>query len=291
MHKFKSHFVYDTQKRSGILILLILILIALGFAFWYEPSYDIAISSEEAQEIETFQRHVDSLKLVEIENRKPKIYPFNPNFITDYKGYTLGMSAEEIDRLHRFRESDKWINSITDFKRVTQVSDTLLHKISPFFKFPDWVTNPKPKKKNGYKRTWKTNEEKRDLNTMTAGQLLSIEGVDEQSADKILKYRDKIGGFLIYKQVYDVYGVPTDVKRAILDEYTVKVVPAVTKINVNTATASDISTVPMLSFNLAMEIINYRTLREGITSIEELAQIEGMTPYKFERIRLYLKID
>ena len=126
---------------------------------------------------------------------------------------------------------------------------------------------------------------------MTAGQLLSIEGVDEQSADKILKYRDKIGGFLIYKQVYDVYGVPTDVKRAILDEYTVKVVPAVTKINVNTATASDISTVPMLSFNLAMEIINYRTLREGITSIEELAQIEGMTPYKFERIRLYLKID
>ncbi|RMB56280.1 helix-hairpin-helix domain-containing protein [Dokdonia sinensis] len=291
MHKFKSHFVYDTQKRSGILILLTIILIALGFAFWYEPSYDIALSPEEAQEIQVFQQRIDSLKGVEIENRKPKVYPFNPNFITDYKGYTLGMSTLEIDRLHRFRESDKWINSIADFKRVTQVSDSLLNKISPYFKFPDWVTNPKTTTSYSSKRTWKTTEEKGDINTVTLAQLEAIEGVDAQSAHKILKYRNKIGGFIIYKQVYDVYDVPYDTKRAILDEYTVQQVPVVSKLNVNTASASDLSTVPMLSFELAMEIVNYRTLREGITSIEELAKIDGMTSYKFERIKLYLNID
>lgn len=291
MHKFKSHFVYDTQKRSGILILMTIILIALGFAFWYEPSYEIAVSPEQEQEILVFQQRIDSLKLVEIENRKPKIYPFNPNFITDHKGYTLGMSIAEIDRLHRFRESEKWINSIADFKSVTQVSDTLLNKISPFFKFPDWVTNPKVTTTYKSKRTWKTTEEKGDINTATVVELEDIEGVDAQSADRVIKYRSKIGGFLIYKQVYDVYDVPYDTKRAILDEYTVQKVPVVTKINANTASASDLSTVPMLSFELAMEIINYRTLREGITSIEELSEIEGMTPYKFERIRLYLKID
>lgn len=58
----------------------------------------------------------------------------------------LGMSLVEIDKLHRFRESDKWVNSKADFKKVTGVSDSLLAEISPYFKFPEWVTNPKPKK-------------------------------------------------------------------------------------------------------------------------------------------------
>ncbi len=95
------------------------------------------------KELDKFQKEIDSLKMVEIENSKPKIYPFNPNYITDYKGYTLGMSVEEIDRLLEFRKQDKWINSAEQFQQVTQVSDSLLNAISPYFKFPEWVTNPK----------------------------------------------------------------------------------------------------------------------------------------------------
>lgn len=288
MNNFKSHFFYDRQKRSGILILIGLILLGIGFSYGYQPEKEIIISKAEQLEVAAFQKQIDSLKLIEIENRKPKKYPFNPNYITEYKGYTLGMSMEEIGRLHRFRESGKWINSKEDFKKITQVSDSLLAVISPYFKFPDWVTNPKTKTTYTKKRTWKTFEEKADLNKITLEKLIAIDGVDKIIADKILRHIRKIGGYQIDDQLYDVYGISTKIKRSILNEYTVKEKPTVIYINVNTATASDLSTIPLLNFDLAKEIVDYRILHEGIKSLDELSELDGMTDYKLARIKLYL---
>lgn len=288
MNNFKSHFFYDRQKRSGILILTGLILIGIGFSYFYQPEKEILISEAEQLEVIAFQKQIDSLKQIEVENRKPKQYPFNPNYITEYKGYTLGMSMEEVSRLHRFRESGKWINSKEDFKKVTQVSDSLLAEISPYFKFPDWVINPKTKTTSTKKRTWKTFKEKADLNKITKEKLIAIEGVDEAIADKIMRHIYKIGGYQIDGQLYDVYGVSAKIKRSILNEYTVKEKPEVIFINVNTATASDLSTIPLLNFDLAKEIVDYRVLHEGIKSLDELLVLDGMTDYKLARIKLYL---
>jgi len=51
-------------------------------------------------------------------NAAPHIYPFNPNFITDY-GYKLGMTSEEINRLLNYRATNKWINSAEEFQKFT----------------------------------------------------------------------------------------------------------------------------------------------------------------------------
>ena len=124
MSAFKSHFVFSKNQRNGIFLLLALIVIVQCAYFFIDfSSDDIEVNSKE---LTKFQHEVDSLKLVEIEKSKPKIFPFNPNFITDYKGYSLGMSNEEIDRLLAFRKQDKWINSVQQFQDVTQVSDSLL---------------------------------------------------------------------------------------------------------------------------------------------------------------------
>ncbi len=291
MTSFKSHFLYDSRKRSGILFLSILILASTAFVIWYEPEKEIIITEDEKRGVIALEKKIDSLKLLEIEKRKPKIYPFNPNYITDGKGYALGMSVEEIDRLLRFRESGKWINSKADFKEVTKVSDSLLDNISPYFKFPDWVTRPKTTKSYSQASKWKTAEQKGDLNTLTYDDLLSIEGIDEDAATKISRHLKKIGGYQIDNQIYDVYGVPSKIKRLVLNEYTVKKAPVIKKINVNIASASDLSTIPLLDFDLAKEIVDYRLLNEGIKALEELLKLDGMTDYKFQRIRLYLHIE
>lgn len=288
MNSLKSHVIYDSRKRRGILLFTTVLIILIVILIWYHPEQDIVTLEAEQLKVEVFQKEIDSLKSVAVENNKPKIYPFNPNFITDYRGYTLGMSTEEVDRLLRFRESGKWINSSKDFKKVTKVSDSLLAVISPYFKFPEWVTNPKPKVND--RPQWKTKEEKQDLNTLTYEALLRIEGVNEQDATKITQHHKKVKGYQVDQQIYDVYGVTTKVKRLVLDEYTVKEKPIIDLINVNTATASDLSTVPLLNFDLAKEIVDYRILREGIKSLDELQKLEGMTEYKFERIKLYLRI-
>ena len=38
------------------------------------------------------------------------IYPFNPNFISEYKAYKFGMSLPEINRLRAYRQRNLYVN-------------------------------------------------------------------------------------------------------------------------------------------------------------------------------------
>ena len=242
MNKLKSHFTYDSHKRSGILALIILILLAFGCYLFVPKPTTIAITAEEQQELIAVQQYIDSVQEIKKQSTIT-IYPFNPNFISDYKGYTLGMDVEEIDRLHRFRESGKWINSSADFKKVTQVSDSLLTTISPYFKFPAWVSERKSTKKNRSK----TNTQKKELNLITIEELMTYEDIDEEIAIKVVNERQRMDGFLIDQQLYDIWGLPKTAVRNILQDYTVKTSPEIEKININLASASDLATVKYLS--------------------------------------------
>ncbi|SRX54749.1 helix-hairpin-helix domain-containing protein [Aequorivita sp. CIP111184] len=288
----KSHFTFNKQQRSGVLLLLLLIVLLLC-VYWFVDFSEEDTFDTSSAEIVAMQKELDSLRLVEMENRKPKKYPFNPNFITDYKGYTLGMSNKEIDRLFQYRKKDKWINSAADFKKVTGVSDSLLKELSPYFKFPDWVTNPKPKKdyksEKGFSE--KSFTQKIDLNKASEEQLQQISGIGEALSKRIISYRDKLGGFSDDIQLYSVYGLDPTVVQRTLNIFTVKTPKKISKLNINMASASDISTIPGISFEMAKKIWEYRRLREKITSIQELNKIEGITERKLQLFQLYLSTE
>lgn len=178
----QSHFKFTQKQRSGIFLLLLLIILFQSIYFFVDFSSEKIVVDQ--KELQLFQQEIDSLRLAKVKKRKPEIYPFNPNYITDYKGYTLGMTNQEIDRLLYFRKQNKWVNSVKQFQEVTKVSDSLLNKISPYFKFPDWVTNPKPKVSfANYSNAVKTFEQKLDLNTATLKQLQRVNGVGEKLSE------------------------------------------------------------------------------------------------------------
>ncbi|MBT0608974.1 ComEA family DNA-binding protein [Aequorivita echinoideorum] len=293
--KQNSHFSFNRQQRSGILFLLFLLIGLLCLYFFVDFSEESSFDTS-SSEIVALQKQIDSLQVAEIENRKPKRYPFNPNFITDYKGYTLGMTSEEIDLLLAYRKDGKWINSAADFKKVTGISDSLLAEISPLFKFPDWVTNPK--NKSDFKKfkddkgfSEKTYAQKIDLNKATSEELQKVSGIGEVLAGKIISHREKLKGFSDDNQLYDVYGLDPAVVMRTLNLFTVKTPREIVKMNLNKATASDIATIPNVSFDLAKKIWEYRILHEKVQSFQELDKIPGITERKLQVIQLYLFIE
>ena len=291
MEKIKSHFVFNRSQRNGILFLIFFISGFLVISYYIDFSEENTMDMN-SEEVIAIQRELNSLRTIDIASKKPKIFPFNPNFITDFKGYTLGMSAEEIDRLLVFRKENKWINSVEDFKQVTKVSDSLLNKISPYFKFPDWVNNPKSKTKyvkRGFKD--KTFKQKVDLNIATHEQLEEVNGIGKAFSKRIIDYRNKLGGFTNDIQLYEVYGLDFQATNSILKEFTVKTPKEIIKMNLNSISASDIATIPGISFDLAKRIWEYRILNERIKSFSELEHIEGLTKRKLQGIQLYLKLE
>ncbi len=291
MNKMKSYFMFNKQERSGILFLVLLITGLLSVYYFVDFSKEniLDISSPE---ISAIQKQIDSLRTLEIERRKPKSFPFNPNYITDFKGYTLGMNTEEIDRLKKYRDEGKWINSKSDFKRVTNVSDSLLKKISPYFKFPEWITNPESSKKSNFKNySEKTFEQKTDLNKATVIQLQKVNGIGEVLSNRIITYRKKLGGYTSDIQLYNVYGMDPQTVSRTLNEFTVKTPKKINTMNLNTVSASDLATIPGISFELAKIIWEYRVLRGGINSFSELENIEKLSIRKLEGIQLYLHIE
>tara|TARA_Y100000385_G_scaffold287996_1_gene353543 strand:- start:4173 stop:5048 length:876 start_codon:yes stop_codon:yes gene_type:complete len=291
MEKIKSHFVFNRSQRNGILLLIFFTSGYLVLNYYVDFSKESLLDIN-SKEVIAIQKELDSLRTIEIESKKPKVFPFNPNFLSDFKGYVLGMSTEEIDRLLAFRKENKWINSVKDFKKVTKVSDSLLNKISPYFKFPDWISNSKSKKnylKKGFKE--KTFQQKVDLNITTQEQLEKVNGIGKVKSKKIIDYRNKLGGFSDDIQIYQLYGLDYQLINKVLNEFTVKTPKEIIKMNFNSISASDIATIPGISFDLAKRIWEYRILNEQIESFSQLQNIEGLTKRKLQGIQLYLKIE
>ncbi len=287
MNIFKSHFSYNKRQRNGIFfLLLIIVLLQIVFFFVDFSSKDINTISQ--NEIALFQKEMDSLKMVELENSKPKKFPFNPNYITDFKGYQLGMSVDEIDRLLKFRAKGNFVNSKEEFQNITKVNDSLLDLISANFKFPDWVTSKNRKPKNISKNQKKHPVEIKDLNFIKANDLIFIKGVGEKTANRILNYRDKLQGFSADSQLYEVYYLDKEIADEILKHFKVIKVPTIKKININEATFKEVLSIVYLDYELTKKIFNYRDEVAEIQSIEELKKIDGFPIEKFERITLYL---
>ncbi|SNR14995.1 ComEA family DNA-binding protein [Tenacibaculum jejuense] len=295
MKNFKSHFWYSKSQRNGILFLALLIIIFQLVYFFIDvsPENEIPVNTDE---IVTLQSEIDSLRKVK-EEKLNKIYSFNPNYITDYKGEKLGMSLEEIDRLHAFRKQNKFVNSASEFQRVTQVSDSLLNVISPYFKFPDWVTKKQKYKSEqtinksviddsdvSIKKTVSTN----DINKASVNDFTVVSGVGEVISTRIIKYRSKLKGFSFKDQLYEVWGLEKGLANEILKTFEIQEKPYIEKINVNTASFKEILNLPYIDYNLCKKIFEYRDEVAELQDIKELRNIKDFPQNKYDRIVLYL---
>lgn len=284
----KSFLTYSKSQRIGIILFFGIIILVQGIYFFYDFTNKGNIDKEQSKWL-ALQSTVDSLKL-DNKNYKPTIYPFNPNFITDFKGYKLGMSVEEIDRLLAYRKQNKFVNSAAEFQAVTKVSDSLLNSISPYFKFPDWVKN----KKSNFQTFAKKDFSKPltivvlDINQATKEDLMKVYGIGDKISDRILEQREKYGAFVSMEQMNDIWGLSPEVIEKLKSSFVVKSTSNCKKININNASVKELSQFPFFRYQLAKDIVIYRTMN-GDISVEDLSKIKGFPAEKIKIIAVYLE--
>lgn len=286
---FRTIFSFSIGQKRGLLLLFSIVLVLQCVYFFV----DFRLEKERLppQDWLVLQKEIDALKL-EQPATSYQIHPYNPNFITDFKGYKLGMKPNEIQRLLAFRKTGKYVNSAQEFQVVTGISDSLLRVMRPYFKFPDWVTHPEHKKFDAHKN-WNTFPKKeaiivKDINSATKEDLMAVYGIGDVISDRILQQKSVLGGFVSMDQMEDVWGVSPDVVQKLRDRFTVSSATAVKKININTATIKELGAFPYFKYPISKNIVVFRSMN-GSLKIEDLSKIKQFPVDKLKIIVLYLE--
>ncbi len=289
---FRSYFVYTKAQRLGILVLLSLI-ISLQLLIYFVDFTPNEFPDPQKEKWLSVQPVPDSVPS-NLAKYNSRMYPFNPNFITDFKGYKLGMSVAEIDRLLAYRKLGKYVNSAEEFRQVTQVSDSLLDAISPYFKFPDWVKNRKVFPKTAWVDYSKINQEKKqktikiDINKATKEELMKIYGIGDAISDRILKQKTLLGSFVSMEQMEDIWGLSPEVIEKLQEGFAVLENPQPKKIHINNASVKELGQFPYFRYPISKNIVTFRSMNGDIKK-EDLTNIKGFPLDRIEIIALYLE--
>ena len=281
----------------GIAILICSIGLLQLFIYWYDNQKDtttLDLTPDEKNWL-LAQNEIDSLKEAAQENSN-KIYPFNPNFISDYKGYKLGMSETQIDKLHQFRKQNKYVNSNAEFQKLTGVSNEWMKQYAIYFKFPDWVTNKTSKYyQSKYENTYQKFDKKetkivvQDLNKANQAELEKAYMIGEKLALKIISERDKFGSFASMDQLGFIWGISPEAIADLNKKFQIKSSENLKKININTSTIKELQQFPYFNYTIAKNIVTFRSMNGDFKSSEDLTNVKQFPLEKLKIIALYLE--
>lgn len=272
---------FSHEQRKGILGLAMLIVLLQGVLFF--------VKSNQKKEVAQYsvdtatESYLDSLGKLAL--KKYEMQPFNPNFITDAKGFKLGMTTPEIDRLLQYRASGKYVNSADEFQKVTGVSKNVLDKMAPYFKFPEWTQNQKTIQKSFESLPA---IKKIDINKATFEELVAIKGIGDYFANAVINEREQLKGFVSTDQLRFIKGLRPEAVKILQQNTFVGKTSQVKKVNVNTASKEDLEQVPYISAYLARQIVILRSKQDQPLNIEDLEKINNFPLDKLKIIRLYL---
>jgi competence protein ComEA len=267
-------FILSKPQRGAILILLVL-LIAVQL-------YRLLVNSPELSPVDlsqaqSYQTQLDSLKIKE-NAQTPIVYQYNPNYLTDYRAYTLGLPPEAFDKLLRYRQTNSYVNTPKQFQEVTKLSDSLMEKLLPQLKFSKPLYKSKTKNRIVLKK---------DINKASASDFQEVSGIGAVLSERIVKYRSYLSGFSVLEQCYEVYGLDSLVVQRLWERFEIQSLPEIERLDLTTVSLQELEQIPYLNRADARKIIAHRTKNKGI-STATLSELFVNSPNKLQRIKLYL---
>jgi competence protein ComEA len=148
------------------------------------------------------------------------------------------------------------------------------------------VYNYKPYKKKSYVHL------SIELNSADTTELKSLRGIGSGFARRIVKFRDKLGGFYCKEQLLEVYGLDENIFNLIKDGVLVDV-STIKKMKVNELSIKELKNHPYISYYQALAIVNARDANtdKRLNSADEIAISNDITADDIERITHYISFE
>ena len=224
------------------------------------------------------------------------LFYFDPNTL-DAAGWSrLGLREKTIGTILKYRDKGGRFRTALDLERVYGLFPDEYARIAPYVRIesPNTVTVTEQlqyvSSKPVYSNTYRGPPAAIDINIADTIQWKSLPAIGSKLAQRIVLFRERLGGFYSIEQVKETFGLPDSSFQKIKPYLKLGSV-LVRKIRINTVTLDELKTHPYIRYSLAAALISYRTEHGAFKKLDELTRVVAMTVEIFERLKPYLELD
>ena len=130
-----------------------------------------------------------------------------------------------------------------------------------------------------------------NINTATDSQLQQLPGIGPVLADRIIKYRNKLGGFIDKTQYQEIQGLRTSALEHLTKHTYILTDFQPRQLHINTDNFQTLLAHPYLNHEQVKRIIHYRSQHSKLHNITELTTESLLDETTFERIQPYITLS
>ncbi|MES2418472.1 MAG: helix-hairpin-helix domain-containing protein [Bacteroidota bacterium] len=283
-----NYFGVTKREYNGLLALILLIVLTSVSPYLYTSFFvkDETLSIAD-------QVAIQQLRLINNEEHpiatkfaaKSRLFKFDPNLITVDQWRQLGLSSKQAQAIINYLNKGGKFRQVADLKKMYTISPKMFERLQSFIQIATRESEIKPV------IATKTEAKKEsiivEINRADTLSLDKIKGIGPAFARRIVKYRERLGGFYQKKQLMEVYGLDSLKYEEIETQLWIDA-SAIRKININTADFETLKNHPYLKYKQINAIIQYRKQHGNYKDAADLKKVLILTPETIELIAPYL---
>jgi competence ComEA-like helix-hairpin-helix protein len=211
---------------------------------------------------------------------KPNV--FDPNVVSEKQLMEMGLNGFVAGNIVRYRLSGGKFIHKEDIYRIYGMDKESLEVLLPFIQLPS-ITEESESRPQYEKTGISVN-----LNSCTLEELSGLPAIGKSRSERIIKYRQLLGGFISAEQLKEVYGINDSVYSVIIPYITIDT-SGLRKFDVRTAGFKELLQHPYLEYPDVESIIRYRDFAGDAAGLQGIVEMEVLPPEILLRISPYLR--
>jgi competence ComEA-like helix-hairpin-helix protein len=280
----KNYLSVTKKEWNGMVVLIILIALILAAPYAYQTiRKDNTINFKEFDKAAAMLSKADSTSTAangpesSRSSLKAALFAFNPNNLPEAEWEKLGLSADQVKVIKNYEAKGGRFYAKTDVKKIYAITDADYKRLEPYINLPA-TGNYTKKAAPG---------EIIEINGADSAKLTMIRGVGPSFARRIIRYRDRLGGFYRKEQLKEVFGID-DSKYAEIKNGIAVNGSHITRLDINKATFDQLRRFPYLSFKQINAIVEYHNQHGDYESIADMKNIAILDDGILRKIGPYL---
>jgi competence protein ComEA len=300
----KNYFGLSARETRGLLVLFLLMAGLLSIQ-WIQPL--LFFSQPPSMAVQ--QAHLDSLVAqfnLANERNAPEVSApqmplalytaFDPNRVSRAELISMGVEKGLAQRWENYLAKGGRFKKAEDIQRLYGMTEAQFQALAPYLAIEPPPASNRLRHERPARGPNMAKEETRvrgifDLNLADTLQLQQVNGIGPVLSKRIIERRNKLGGFVHWQQLTEVYGLKEDVIEKLKDRAIIAPEFLPHQIAINTSDKEQLAAHPYITFATAQALITYRQQHGPYTDSRDLYKIHRLDSATILRILPYLSFQ